>query len=740
MRPVRFVALVLALAASAQAQEEGVPLARTRLMLEDGRSPRVEFKGRWRVEDAQPSVDPTFAGATLRIAGSGPQDGDSGVIRLPGGMWSRVTGGRRTYRYEDPSRSRGGIRSVVLTLGRRRGTLAVTGGSATWPYAIAGKQETVSVTFIVGDARWCARFEGRSVRSRRGRVFARRKGAPESCPCDSFTSTFAAIQGAIFERRGCTAEVCHGSAAQGGLDLRPEVAFGNLVDADSPLGLMKRVEPGEPARSFLWRKLAKGTLGLADVPGTSMPNGLPPIPEAELDAIRAWIQAGAPEVGVVPDTEVLLGSCLPPPDPIKIRPPAPPAPGEGVQFYGPPWDIPAQGENEVCYAVYYDVSAHVPPSAEIACPDAWGGPDKRCFVYNRHELSQDPNSHHSIIHFYRGAFAVDDPAARFGPFTCRGGANHGLTCNPLGIGQPAPAGAECGPRSGCSGRVARALACIGYGPPDFGFDLTGAGGVNSPTLIISTETVLRTAYPAEVYSVLPVRGVLVFNSHAFNTTDQPTTNEQWFNLYFAPPDAQRYPLEGIFDGDDIFIQNVPPFESREYCRTYTAPQGSRIFQLSTHTHKRGKFFRVWGPPIAEECLFGVGACEPEPGQPLLVTVDYADPAVFTYNPPLPLDSPDPATRRFKYCAIYDNGAERPEDVKRQSTSPDAIFGIGGPCSDGAVTCLAGPQRGQLCNGDDRVCDSASGANDGVCDACPLRGGVTTEDEMFVLLGSLYQVP
>jgi len=40
----------------------------------------------------------------------------------------------------------------------------------------------------------------------------------------SFDSTFAAIQQVIFERHGCTQQVCHGSAAQGGLDLSPAVA------------------------------------------------------------------------------------------------------------------------------------------------------------------------------------------------------------------------------------------------------------------------------------------------------------------------------------------------------------------------------------------------------------------------------------------------------------------------------------------------------------------------------------
>ena len=37
----------------------------------------------------------------------------------------------------------------------------------------------------------------------------------------------------------------------------------------------------------------------------------------------------------------------------------------------------------------------------------------------------------------------------------------------------------------------------------------------------------------------------------------------------------------------------------------------------------------------------------------------------------------------------------------------------------------------------RLCDSAAAAGDGVCDACQLKGGVTTEDEMFLLVGSFF---
>ena len=83
-------------------------------------------------------------------------------------------------------------------------------------------------------------------------------------------------------------------------------------------------------------------------------------------------------------------------------------------------------------------------------------------------------------------------------------------------------------------------------------------------------------------------------------------------------------------------------------------------------------------------------------------------------------------------------------MKRRSTSPEPplVFGLplgpGGPCPDATVACAnEGPTKGNLCNGNDSVCDSSPGAGDGDCDACPVLGGVTTEDEMFIQTGAYY---
>jgi hypothetical protein len=196
------------------------------------------------------------------------------------------------------------------------------------------------------------------------------------------------------------------------------------------------------------------------------------------------------------------------------------------------------------------------------------------------------------------------------------------------------------------------------------------------------------------------------------------------------------------------------------------PKGSRVFQFSSHTHERGRLFRLWGPGIAESCRStpdDPGRCRPEEGPPILVTVEYNDPTLLTLfeDDIHVLDSDDPADRRYKFCAIFDNGFNDPAMVKRNSTSPTPPqFGnlapggkcyypsFGGTIADGGISCLNGPNRGMECraepdgvwDGDHGVCDSAPGALDGICDACPLKGGVTTADEMFIQIGAFFCAP
>ena len=83
-------------------------------------------------------------------------------------------------------------------------------------------------------------------------------------------------------------------------------------------------------------------------------------------------------------------------------------------------------------------------------------------------------------------------------------------------------------------------------------------------------------------------------------------------------------------------------------------------------------------------------------------------------------------------AVFDNGFSDPSTVKRRSTSPESAR-----CLEAATHCIGGPHQGALCGGDSSVCETSPGAGDGDCDACSLEGGLTTEDEMFMLLGAYF---
>ena len=628
-----------------------------------------------------------------------------------------------------------------------------------------------------------------------------------------FSSTYELLQEAIFEQRGCTDDICHGAAVSGGLDLRAEVSYDNLIDrpATSVLGAF-RVVPGQKDESLLFVNLAARTLpGQWTAPLREMPLGaLPGLSIDELEAVRRWIEYGAPQAGVVPGTDELLDACLPPAEPVEIAPLPEPAVGEGVQLRMPRWILPPRSEDEVCFASYYDFTGRVPAESLIA--------DGTKFRVNRSQIRQDPLSHHLISSVYEGSASPTHPS--WGTYSCKGGPLDGMACDPTD-------GMACGDGFGCATDPVSLVACIGYGPSDarFGFDAFGITGVQ--------ETAAQFDFAPGVFFEFPIKGTIVWNSHAFNLTMQPGKLEAWLNLYFAPVEDQKHEVLRIFDVSQIFKMVVPAFSTREVCHFYRFPRNAHLFELNSHMHKRGKRFRIWtgefacdgGPSRDQACVPGgpdfdsPDICAGHPCRSLRdmlpgdcngdgrVTVDelirtvrialglmeidtcadadvdrdssvavseivqsvnaalsgatvaierdaddallytsllYDDPLTLRFDPPMVLDATAQMDRSLTYCALYDNGFTDPTDVKTRSSSPETPGGIGGgfggPCAE-TTHCTSG-RTGAPCGGGnqmgkDRSCDSAVGVADGVCEACTLRGGVTTEDEMFVLFGAFY---
>lgn len=641
-----------------------------------------------------------------------------------------------------------------------------------------------------------------------------RVAAQGDCENGNFDTTFALIQAAIFERHGCTSAICHGAApGAGGLDLRPEVAYDNLVDVPAqtvPLSNWSRVLAGQASASLLWINLAAKTLpGQHQAPLRPMPlDPEPAVSEDELEAVRLWIKAGAPRTGVVAGTADLLDACLPPPEPIAIKPLPPPTPGTGVQIVMPRWELPAQTEHEVCFGSFYDVTDQVPANLRT---------ENGTFRYKFHQTRQDALSHHLIPLLYGGPTGPESPA--WGGFTCRGGTQPGTTCEPR-------AADACGAGGICASAIKESVGCINYGPGDSGIGLSSSG------ISITQQTAEEFRFTPGVYGELPLKGMILWNSHAFNLTDAPGKIEAWLNFEFAQPEEQETPAIKIFNVGAIFNINAPPFTTDEPCHIATYPRRTHIFELSSHMHQRGKRWRTFlgafrcdgGPadgvpcsPVGydfvspntcggaqcvstvhaaagdcdlngrvtiNELVTGVNialdrmpvdACEdadvdsneqvavneivnavsaalegvPPPvlrdpeASLLYVNQRYNDPLVLRLgDAPLYFDSPRDDERSLTYCALYDNGYSDPDTVKRKSTSPPTPNGIpvGGPCAI-PTHCTAGklkePCSGQTAEERNRSCDSNSEARDGMCDACPLTGGVTTEDEMFILLGQYY---
>jgi len=596
-------------------------------------------------------------------------------------------------------------------------------------------------------------------------------GCTDDCArtnCEVFPTTYDLIQKAIFENHGCTNDVCHGAERAGGLDLRAGASHAAINDVDAmTVPGMKVVDPGNKDASLLWINVAARTLpGQYTAPLRGMPlelNGATALSEDELTALGKWIEVGgAARDAQVPEAAALLDACVPEPEPVKIDPLEPPPAGTGIQFHMPLWTLPAHSESEVCYSSYYDVTDQVPAQFRST--------DGKRFRYKSVEIRQDPLSHHLIVDVFNGPEAPNDPI--WGIYHCTSGARAGEVCDPLDL-------TFCGDGQCATEPDPTTVACIGFGPT------AGLGSLGSGGFAFAQETTALFRYPSDVYDELPLTGVLLWNSHAFNLTKKDGTLEAWVNLEFPAVEEQDFPAQQIFNASKIFwndnfppfpLPKLMPFEDQEVCHFHewgpstgllggsllTPGQTAHLFEISGHMHKHGKRFQVLrgrfactgGPNAGEACspfepqMCPAAACVDDggrdPQQALLYTnFVYNDPIILRFPEPLLIEGSAPqADRTLTFCGHYNNGtAPNYQDVKHRSQSPEAgvIFGfpIGGPCAVNETRCIDGPQHNQLCNGNDAVCDSTAGAGDGDCDACPLTGGFRTEDEMFILFGNYW---
>lgn len=102
---------------------------------------------------------------------------------------------------------------------------------------------------------------------------------------------FDAVVQPVFTAR-CSEAACHGGLfLSEDLDLSEAAASRAGLARASTQAPLRRVVPGRPSASYLWRKL-EGTHLAAGGSGDPMPQAGDPIPASDLDAVRAWILSG----------------------------------------------------------------------------------------------------------------------------------------------------------------------------------------------------------------------------------------------------------------------------------------------------------------------------------------------------------------------------------------------------------------------------------------------------------------
>ena len=104
------------------------------------------------------------------------------------------------------------------------------------------------------------------------------------------TATFTRVQNEVFTPT-CAVVGCHHPVGQqSGLILTAGNAYGNVVGVTSVENpALKRIAPGDPASSYLYRKITG-----SGITGDRMPQAGPPLSDAQLKLIRDWIRRGAP--------------------------------------------------------------------------------------------------------------------------------------------------------------------------------------------------------------------------------------------------------------------------------------------------------------------------------------------------------------------------------------------------------------------------------------------------------------
>ena len=365
-------------------------------------------------------------------------------------------------------------------------------------------------------------------------------------------SAYHDIQEYVFDK-SCANSACHAAPQNAGsLDLSYGFSYEDLVGGvpQNPAAAaagMKLVDPGNPENSFLLMKLMGPT---APEQGARMPFGGGVLHSGKIDAIRTWIEAGAPQTGKIAGIGDL--GVLRDPDEV-FEPPAPPAPGEGYQLHLPSFKIEPGTEREIYYATQIT--------------DENGNPVEGNIFINRVEIFYPAGSHHFIIYrFTEEGLANDIPGRGITP---------GIAVDPTDVFR------ELDPED---------PQVLG----NFGVDRLFVVGTQTDDTLFQ--------FPEGVGLRMPGDTVYDLNSHYINLLgDETLVGETYVNIYTIPEEEVQYEAVEIFVSNRSI--NVPPGITRVAKMTwYVEDELERrghdpetelsVFLLTSHMHRHGELFEI----------------------------------------------------------------------------------------------------------------------------------------------------
>ena len=367
----------------------------------------------------------------------------------------------------------------------------------------------------------------------------------------------------------------------------------------------------------------------------------------------------------------------------------------------PPWTLEAHSEHEICFATYYDITR----------PGAGGvpGSDGTMFRFTGQELRQDPQSHHLIL----------NPLLRAAP-----------TCT-IRRSARGPATAASAPGRRASRRISprvRQRLLPQRDPAVVRLHRlrterrrrarSAIGGAQKAQASID--------YVDGVFAQIPMKGILYWNSHAFNLTDDDTTMHARLNYYFATEPAVPAAAD-LRHSRDLLAERGAVHDADGVQRSRPAAGRAPLRAVVAHAQARQALHRR-RRRTARCSTRASSTTTPSAGSSIRRS---------------PSTRPIRRERTLRYCSLYNNGVAA--DGSPDPDDRDARLARAGapqrlPAAQ-PIACVAG-KVGAPCAGvdDDARCDSSPGAGDGACDACPITGGESTENEMFILQGGYYVAP